>query len=207
MGKKENEIGGNDAVCTPASVYEPVLQALGHPRFTLDPCSHPDALVPTELRVLLPGYDTGVARPFTIYGNGLDVDWTNHDVWLNPPYSQLQYFNKYLWLRKCAEEAYRAVAFLPSRTSSGWWHEGILNCPQADILVQLRGRVRHIGHEYGSPFHQVLVGYGLVDAMAKQREWTEESAEENVLERWRAAFKHGEPRGAFVSNLRQMRAA
>lgn len=209
MGKKENEIGGNDAVCTPASVFEPVLQAMGLERFDLDPCSHPDAVVPVRKRVLLPAYEQweytlsaalddwpGRENEERIYADGLTLDWSGQDVWKNPPYSQLRHTvptkkypgGKYPWFHKLAYEAARGVAFVPSRTSSRWWHHWVLNCPRADILVQLKGRVRHHGEKWGSPFHQVLVAYNVTP---------------EALDAWREAFDH--PHGGFVTDLRRMR--
>lgn len=225
MGKKENERSTNDAVCTPPEVFEPVLKAMGLERFDLDPCSHPNAIVPVKRRVLLPEYEQweymlsaadlgglpGHPPPQErIYGDGLTVDWTGQDVWKNPPYSQLQHAvatrkhprGKYPWLWKAANEAKRCAAFLPSRTASRWWHEGILQEPRADILVQLRGRVTHVGEQWGSPFHQVVVGFGMFPYGPAADDVRSES-ERQVLEAWRVAFDH--PRKAFVSSLREMR--
>ena len=209
MGKKENQLNPNDAVCTPACIYEPVLEALGIHQFDLDPCGHPDATVPVRRSIILTDYVVSpepavrtLRRPQYVYGNGHKLRWRGKDVWLNPPYSQLQYGvatkknpegGKYPWLYKLAHEARRGVAFLPSRTSSGWWHENVLRCKQADILVQLKGRVQHIGHEYGSPFHQVLVAYNIFDPYA---------IVDVSLGAWREAFR---PHDAFVSDLREMR--
>lgn len=203
LGKKENERSKNDAVCTPPSVFEPVLEALGISAFDLDPCSHPRAIIPVHTCVLLPKYSydnpirvqvDGQKQDF-YFGDGLAYDWSDEDTWLNPPYSQLQYYERYQWLRKLAYEARRGVAFLPSRTSSKWWHEGVLNNPKADILVQLKGRVHHHGEKWGSPFHQVLVAYNVIGHQGLIHKLT--------LERWRAAFDH--PHKAFVSSLRSMR--
>jgi len=220
MGKKENQLNPNDEVCTPPAIYERVLKALGVDRFSFDPCSHPDSTIPADYRVLLPKYER-LSSPISlpdgtsvriadyhasdlIYGDGLKLSWEDQLPWLNPPYSQLQYPKKYPWLEKLSKEAEQGVAFLPVRTSSGWWHEGVLNNPHADILVQLKGRVQHVGHECGSPFHQVLVGYNVIPTLAEQRAWTHDNAEEYLLEeKWRPAFNH--PHGGFVSSLRRMR--
>ena len=219
MGKKENERSTNDAVCTPPEVYEPVLKAMGIERFDLDPCSHPRAIVPVKRRVLLPQYvhepiadaTSGALnkRQEIIFNDGLTVDWLGQDVWKNPPYSQLQHAvatkkhprGKYPWLWKAANEAKCCAAFLPSRTASRWWHEGVLQEEGADILVQLRGRVTHVGEQWGSPFHQVAVGFGMFPFGAST-DGVHES-EREVLEAWRVAFRH--PYGAFVSSLREMR--
>jgi len=166
MGKKENQLSKNDQVCTPVSVFQPVLDALGWEEFELDPCSHPDSIVPARTRVFLPEYrGTVAASGRDIFGDGLkDAYWRGSNAWLNPPYSQLQYDKKYPWLGKAADEAKTCVAFLPSRTSTGWWHNHVRN---AQMLCKLRGRVKHVGHEHGSPFHQSLVFWGFREKQLK----------------------------------------
>lgn len=182
MGKKENERSKNDEVCTPADVYQPVLDALGWDRFDLDPCSHPRAIVPAKQRVLLPRYREeeysvvqrvfrdGILRPpggagavvgpprgKVAFGDGLAISWRKQRAWLNPPYSQLQYTKKYPWLEKAASEAKRCVGWLPTRTSSQWWQEYVR---RAAAVCLWKGRVQHVGEEWGSPFHQALVFWG-----------------------------------------------
>jgi len=173
MGKKENELKPNDAVVTPACIYEPILEALGLTAFGLDPCSHPRAIVPVVTQVLLPKYRTPEDVCVRVFADGLTVDWSEEFVWLNPPYSHLQYPKKYPWLPKLANEAERGVAFLPSRTSSGWMHEQVFDTAQAVSFI--RGRVKHVGEKWGSPFHQFLAFYGfermdLARLKASQRE-------------------------------------
>lgn len=203
MGRNENTLKTNDAVCTPPEVFLPALKALGIESFDLDPCSHPNALVPTRRRVLLPEYREKLegrqSAIGVLYGDGLMLPWRG-DVWLNPPYSHLQYLKRFPWIDRLSTEATRGVAFLPSRTSAGWWHEKVLRNEHADILVQLRGRVKHVGEKWGSPFQQVLVGYGVFLPAGDEPRWGGPSVE---LARWRDAFQH--PHKAFVSSLREMR--
>jgi len=181
MGKKENERSKNDEVCTPVEVFQPVLDALGWDCFDLDPCSHLDAIVPVRKRVLLPMYrrygPTSSSR--NTYGDGLKISWRKQRVWKNPPYSQFQYTKKYPWLEKAAEEASRCVGWLPTRTSSQWWQEYVR---RAAAVCLWKGRVQHVGEEWGSPFHQALVFWGFnkrevnrleraLDAHRKGRHW------------------------------------
>ena len=203
MGKKENQLSKNDAVCTPASIFEPCLDAFGIECFDLDPCSHPASIIPARRHVLLPQYNDGNPNlQYCTFGDGLAVDWTDKVVWENPPYSQLQYPKKYPWLHKLATEARRGVAFLPVRTSSGWWHDGVLNCSDAHILVQLRGRVTHVGEKYGAPFHQCLVAYNVFGSQpAEPGGYSPTLAEaRRELRGWRKAFP-----SAFVLDLRKAR--
>jgi hypothetical protein len=159
VGKKENERSKNDEVCTPAEVFQPVLDALGWDQFDLDPCSHPRSIIPSADRIMLPQY-RGVPCALnspTVYNDGLKITWRKQRVWKNPPYSQLQYTKKYPWLEKAANEAKRCVGWLPTRTSSQWWHEYVR---QAAAVCLWKGRVQHVGEEWGSPFHQALVFWG-----------------------------------------------
>ena len=185
MGKKENERSKNDEVCTPEEVFRPVLDALGWDCFDLDPCSHPGAIVPVKRRVLLPMYmhkTLNVSGSFcrrTTYGSGLDISWRNQRVWLNAPYSQLQHMKKYPWLEKAVSEAKRCVGWLPTRTSSQWWQE---YARRAAAVCLWKGRVRHVGEKWGSPFHQALAFWGFnkreldrlesaLDARCKGKHW------------------------------------
>lgn len=168
MGRKENEASKNDEVCTPEIVFVPILRALRKKHFDIDPCSHPDAIIPVKQRVFLPKYQgqaitrlKGIRDAIISFGDGLMFDWQRKLVWLNPPYSQLQYTKKFPWLPKAARNC-RCVALLPSRTSSGWWQDGVAGDGQ--MVVFLRGRIRHVGWEWGSPFHQTLVFYGFSSA-------------------------------------------
>ena len=57
MGKSEHTLSTNDEVCTPAAIYDRVVEILGPIGF--DPCSHPSSTVPAQTQVLLP---RGMAR-------------------------------------------------------------------------------------------------------------------------------------------------
>jgi hypothetical protein len=167
MGKMENERSKNDEVCTPAIVFQPILDALRWKAFDLDPCSHPRSIVPARTAVLLPQYSEGGvarfpavrggARRCFIYADGLQFTWRKKRTWLNPPYSQLQYTKRCPWLVKARDEASRCVALLPVRTSSGWWHEFVR---PASARCYWKGRIQHVGEKWGSPFHQALVFWG-----------------------------------------------
>ena len=137
-------------------MFQPILDALGWKAFDLDPCSHPRSIVPATDRILLPQYE-GQYDGRAAYGDGLKITWRKQNVWLNTPYSHLQYPKRYPWLVKAKDEARRCVGFLPSRTSSGWWHESVLPAP---ARCYLRGRVQHVGEKWGSPFHQTLAFWG-----------------------------------------------
>jgi hypothetical protein len=163
MGKSEHTLSTNDEVCTPAAVYDRIVEILGPIGF--DPCSHPASTVPSETQVLLPRYWTDPLKPcpaeesggeqLTIYGDGLSFNWGGMGlVYVNPPYSLLP---KQPWVRKAREEADEAVLLLPVRTAGAWWQDEVTRC---SAVTFLRGRVQHDGEEQGAPFHQALVYCG-----------------------------------------------
>lgn len=163
MGKSEHTLSTNDEVCTPAAVYDRIVEILGPIGF--DPCSHPASAVPSETQVLLPRYWTDPLKPcpaeesggeqLTVYGDGLSFDWGGMGlVYVNPPYSLLP---KQPWVRKAREEADEAVLLLPVRTAGAWWQDEVSRC---QAITFLRGRVQHDGAEHGAPFHQCLVYCG-----------------------------------------------
>lgn len=163
VGKNENTLNTNDAVCTPPEIFEPILAALGPIGF--DPCSHPASNVPAATQVLLPRYWTDPDKPppseeqngetLVLWGSGLDFHWGGMGlVFVNPPYSEL---SKKPWIAKARDEADEAVLFLPVRTAGAWWQDEITRC---QAITFLRGRITHDGETVGAPFHQCLVYCG-----------------------------------------------
>lgn len=163
MGKSEHTVHTNDAVSTPAAIFEPIIAALGPIRF--DPCSHPTSNVPADTIVLLPEYWTDPSTPppaeqecgeqLVLWGDGLSFHWGDMGLtYVNPPYSLLA---KQPWIKKAREEADEAVLLLPVRTAGAWWQDEVTLC---QAITFLRGRVTHEGSEQGAPFHQCLVYCG-----------------------------------------------
>jgi hypothetical protein len=184
MGKSEHAFTTNDEVCTPATVYERIVEILGPIGF--DPCSHPASTVPSETQVLLPRYWTDPSKPapaeeddgkqLTIYGDGLSFNWAGMGlVYVNPPYSRLP---REPWVAKARDEADEAVLLLPVRTAGAWWQDEITRCAAVTFL---RGRVTHEGEEQGAPFHQALIYCGTRAALwcekAQALGWTVRSGQ------------------------------
>ena len=108
---------------TPPEVFEP-LQREFH--FTLDPCC-------TESTAKC---DTW----FDERKDGLVQDWSNHRVFMNPPYGR----EIYAWTRKAKQEAAKGalvVGLLPCSSDLRWWHEDVLGHAEVRFI---RGRVRFL---------------------------------------------------------------
>lgn len=96
--------------------------------FTLDPCTTPDNPLRTPLF-------------FTEADNGLEQDWKDHVVFMNPPYGR----EVAAWTRKARSEVARGcsvvVGLLPASTDLRWWHEDVVG--HAEVRY-IRGRVRFL---------------------------------------------------------------
>jgi hypothetical protein len=151
MGKQENELTVNDTWGTPKYVLDAIVRVLGP--IGLDPCSHPDAVVPCTHAIMLPGYER--ASPYagqTWRGDGLTTEWDGYGlVYVNPPYSELD-----PWCQKAAREGDEVVMLVPCRTGNVYWPSG---AGQADVEVRLP-RVTHRGSKAHAPWHSWLLYYG-----------------------------------------------
>lgn len=109
---------------TPAEIFLPLHREF---RFTLDPCA-------TSRTAKVPHY-------FTEDDNGLERDWHDHRVFMNPPYGR----EIYAWTKKAREAADKGalvVGLLPASTDLAWWHDDVV-APRAEVRY-LRGRVRFL---------------------------------------------------------------
>lgn len=126
---------------TPRSLFD-ALNAEFH--FTLDVCATPE-------NAKLPLF-------FTREMDGLAQDWRGHVCWMNPPYGRAIG----AWVEKAATCGARAVALLPARTDTRWWHEHIWDeehhRPRPGVQVRLlRGRLKLGGATTGAPFPSAVV--------------------------------------------------
>lgn len=119
---------------TPQKLFDE-LDAEFH--FNLDPCaSHNNACCD---------------KYFTIEDDGLVQRWWGYRVYCNPPYGD----GIGAWVRKCAKGgAEIAVALLPARTDTAWFHDFIYN--KAEIRF-LRGRIKFVGADDSAPFPSMVV--------------------------------------------------
>ena len=106
--------------------------------FSLDPCStHENAKC--ELH-------------FTKEENGLELDWSDHVVFMNPPYGR----EIVRWMEKAYESSKQGatvVCLVPARTDTVWWHRFAM---RGEIRL-LRGRIRFVGGRNSAPFPSAIV--------------------------------------------------
>lgn len=126
---------------TPPEVRDAVIQALGG-IVDVDPCADPGRTFPAT-------------QHFTKDDNGLIRPWLGR-VYMNPPYGR----GISAWTTKLRDElrdgwATEAVALLPARLDTTWWHE--LAPP---VWCALRGRLRFSGYEQSAPFPSAAAYFG-----------------------------------------------
>jgi site-specific DNA-methyltransferase (adenine-specific) len=120
---------------TPRSIFQALDAEFG---FTLDPCStHENAKCKLH---------------FTAMEDGLVQNWTDHIVFMNPPYGRA--IGK--WMQKAYSSARggaTVVCLVPARTDTRWWHRFAM---KGEIRL-LRGRVRFVGGKHSAPFPTAVV--------------------------------------------------
>lgn len=121
---------------TPSKVFKILNDEFG---FTLDPCC--------EI------HTAKAATFYTPLEDGLSKDWTDHIVFVNPPYSRN---NIDKWVKKCSEEGKKTtvVALLPVSTSAAWFHDYVWG--KAEIRF-IRRRIRFVGAPFTAPFSSMIV--------------------------------------------------
>jgi phage N-6-adenine-methyltransferase len=136
----ENERG------TPVWFIRALMEAVGG-KFDLDAATHPD----TEPFPI-------AKKRLTKADNGLTTNWVG-DVWLNPPYDNLED-----WLKKAANEAKsdrvdRVISLVPANTSTQWFQR---HATEADFLCCVEGRLNFLGDgtDNSAPFASLLLLFG-----------------------------------------------
>jgi len=107
---------------TPQKLYDELNKEFN---FTLDPCCTPSS---AKCKVW-----------FTKEDDGLNRNWMNHTVFMNPPYGR----DIKHWIKKAYESSLTGaivVALIPARTDTSYWHDYIFN--KADDIRFLRGRIK-----------------------------------------------------------------
>lgn len=125
---------------TPLTVREAVVQTLI--KVDLDPCAEPERSFPA-------------ARHYTNDDNGLGRSWSGK-VYMNPPYGR----DIDQWTTKLRDEydnglVIEAVALLPARVETEWWHK--LNPPHVCMVA---GRLTFGRHRNPAPFPSVAAYLG-----------------------------------------------
>lgn len=88
---------------------------------------------------------------FGVKLDGLKANWGGERVWCNPPYGR----TLRQWVTKCSRGTSLAVALLPARTCTKWFHEIVM--PTASEIRFIRGRVTFEGASHAAPFPSMLV--------------------------------------------------
>ena len=133
----------NQTWATPQDFYDQLNQEFN---FTLDPCcSHETAKC---------------GHYFTEEENGLIQDWSDHVVFMNPPYGR----EIPDWIEKAHDEYIKGatvVCLIPARTDTKYWHKWIfpLYYEGKVKLRFIKGRLKFGGHSNPAPFPSVVVVY------------------------------------------------
>ncbi len=131
---------------TPKALLEALYRVFK--RFDLDPCS------PTSTRRQAP---VRARVHYTLDDDGLSLPW-HGVVFLNPPYGRAIG----QWIVKAKAEvaagnARLALALVPARTDTSWWHEGVAG---SATVFFLRGRLSFDDSDQSAPFPSALVVWG-----------------------------------------------
>lgn len=128
----------SDVWSTPDDLFN-ILDREFH--FTLDPASD--------------DFNFKCKNHYTFKENGLLQDWSNNNVFLNPPYGK----DIYKWIEKSYNEfLYKpnvnVVLLLPVRTDTRWFHDFIYNKFEIRFL---KGRLKFGGSKNSAPFPSMVV--------------------------------------------------
>lgn len=100
----------------------------------------------------------GLDHPTESHRDGLALAWFGH-VWMNPPYGdEIGEWVDRLIHQYETGQVVEALALLPSRTDTAWFHRALRGKPYPICLVQ--GRLKFSGAENSAPFPSVIVYLG-----------------------------------------------
>lgn len=126
----------SDEWSTPQTIFDELNKEFN---FDLDPCS-------TNINHKTPLY-------YTANDNGLIKDWSNHKVFVNPPYSNIKE-----WVKKSFYEGHKdntlVVLLIPARTDTRYFHDYILH--RAEIRF-IKGRLKFGDSDNSAPFPSMVV--------------------------------------------------
>lgn len=105
--------------------------------FTLDPCATSD--------------NAKCDKFYTKEDDGLEQDWSNEVVFMNPPYGRE--IGK--WVEKASKEKAIVVCLVPSRTDTRWWHDYVIE-GGAEVRF-IKGRLKFGGATNSAPFPSAVV--------------------------------------------------
>jgi hypothetical protein len=98
----------------------------------------------------------GLDHPSDSMRDGLAHEWHGR-VWMNPPYGD----EIGVWMHRLKhqyemENTIEAIALVPARTDTAWWHE----TTAGRAVCFIRGRLKFGNAENSAPFPSALVYFG-----------------------------------------------
>lgn len=180
-GRGENSIGGNDEVCTPREIWEPIVERFGP--IGLDPASNERSEVPAATRFMLdtePYWgETRTGKPVVRYRvkqnprldcphptipgaffvNALEYSWAGHGlVFLNGPWGEYAKPRGLPWVRLPFEEADECINLTKAAVSTQWFQRHLVKGMDATVLWE--GRLTFLGEKNPAPFPVALSYHG-----------------------------------------------
>ena len=123
---------------TPSELYKRLNREFN---FTLDPCCTKE--------------NAKCERHYTIAEDGLQQNWKDDIVFMNPPYGR----EIGRWIEKAYKESLRGaivVCLIPARTDTKYWHEYIFG--KAEVRF-IRGRIKFGNGNNSAPFPSAIIIY------------------------------------------------
>lgn len=121
--------------------------------FNLDPCGSRNRILKSK----------GMITYFPPE-NGLEFNWNNETVFVNPPYSEIA-----SWCEKCFNESFTSniiVMLVPSRTDTRYWHNYIMKAKEIRFI---KGRLKFGGSKNCAPFPVSIVIFNDMIRGSKRR--------------------------------------
>lgn len=117
----------------------------------LDPCGHQESLVRARRELRITRGDDGLTADWmALSGGGL--------VFCNPPFGR----EIGAWVLRChalGRAGGEAIALLPSRTDTAWWHAYVAP-PASQAVCFQRGRITFVGAPGPAPFPTAFAFFG-----------------------------------------------
>ena len=108
--------------------------------FDLDPCADPT--------------NTKCNNFYTEAEDGLSKDWSEHTVFVNPPYGR----GIERWIKKAYDESRKedtkVVMLIPARTDTKYWHQYVM---RADEVHFVKGMLKFGASENSAPFPSAVI--------------------------------------------------
>jgi phage N-6-adenine-methyltransferase len=127
-----------DDWATPQDFFDALDEEFG---FDLDPCASAS--------------NKKCNKHFSLEENGLEQDWGQSTVFMNPPYGR----EIKDWMKKAYESSMNGatvVCLVPARTDTKWWHSYAM---QGEIRL-IKGRLKFGNAKNNAPFPSAIIVFG-----------------------------------------------